>query len=832
MRPPPDKNENTMRLNSMTSTRFLTSISLATLAVAVPTVAFAQAPAQDDQKDIVVTGSRVAGRTQMDSTAPVDVFNKEMLQHQGTPQLATALANVAPSIDFPRPSNTDATDAIRPATLRGMSPDQTLVLINGERAHTSAVVNLNGSVGRGSQAVDLNTIPTVALDDIEVLRDGASAMYGSDAIAGVINLKLRKADHGGGVTVTTGLYDTSYTGTYGKHSVTGEPTVDVSGWQGFKILGDGFLTLSGDYQHTSATNRADNDPRSTVNFPGTVDARTGDPDVFQGSGFANFGKSLTDVWSLYGWAGYQYRNTTSNATYRPSSAYDGSTGGTVIPGISSVYPTGFIPQINSHSKDLNTAIGVKGEIAGWSVDAKFSYGMNKVDFWTINSINYSLGGTSPTSFYDGSLKYDQTEGGVDLAKKFDVLSGLNVAWGVEARRETYSIGAGDPTSYEEGTVNTTAAAGAQGFTGFKSTDAVNAHRSNVSAYLDLDQQVTQKLRLGAAGRYEHYSDFGSTATYKVSGRYDFSHAFALRGTISSGFRAPSLGQEYFTSTASVLSSGPIVINGVTYPINTPVATGTYSSTSAIGKALGGQPLRPEKSINYSAGGVFRIGGLDVTVDGYLIKVRDALALSENLTTSNASVAAVLAGTGVSQARFFINGVHTTTQGIDAIAHYRQSTDRFGTFDYTLAGNVNRITVDSVPTNTATLANPPVLFARNRILTIEEGTPGEKVTGTIDWSKGKIGATARVTYYGNVVVPSSSSAALDASTGTRAITDLEIRYQPKDTALNLAIGGNNIFDVYPRTETSAVNTTGASAFPSYTPWGINGRYLYVRAGLKW
>jgi iron complex outermembrane receptor protein len=815
----------------MISNRLLTTISLAALAVAAPTVAFAQqapaAPAVDDAKDIVVTGSRVAGRSQLDSTAPVDVFTAANLQQQGTPQLATAIANIAPSIDFPRPSNTDATDAIRPATLRGMSPDQTLVLINGERAHTSAVVNLNGSVGRGSQAVDLNTIPTVALEGLEVLRDGASALYGSDAIAGVVNLKLRKADHGGGIGVTYGLYDTSYTGIYGKHSVTGEPSVDVSGWQGFKILGDGFLTVSGDYQHTSATNRADNDPRSAASFPGTVDSRTGDPDVFQGSGFANFGKGLGGTWSMYGWAGYQYRNTISNATLRTP-----GTNSYAQFGITSLYPTGFIPQINTHSKDLNSALGVKGEVDGWSVDAKISYGMNKVDFWTINSANYSYGPTSQTSFYDGALKYDQLVGGVDVAKKFDVLSGLNVAWGAEGRRETYSIEAGEPASYNSGTAFPLAAPGAQGFGGFKTTDAVNAHRSNVSAYIDLDQQVTDKLRLGAAGRFERYSDFGSTETYKVSGRYDFSHAFALRGTISSGFRAPSLGQEYFTSTASVLSSVPITINGVTFPINTPVNTGTYASTSTVGKALGGLPLRPEKSINYSAGGVFRLGGLDLTIDGYYIKVRDALALSENIATSfSPQVANLLNPFGVSQARFFINGVHTTTRGIDAIAHYKWRTAEAGIFDFTLAGNINKITVDSVPTSTSVLNPAPVLFARTRILTISEGTPGEKVTGSLDWAKGKIGATARVTYYGDVVVP-QTLAANDFATGPRAITDLELRYQPKETALDLGIGVNNLFDVYPRANPTTVNTTGAGTFPAYTPWGVNGRYLYVRAGLKW
>jgi iron complex outermembrane receptor protein len=812
----------------MTSTRYLTSISLAALALGAPALAFAQdtADAADTAKDIVVTGTRVAGRTKLDSTAPVDVFSGASLQQQATPQLATAIANIAPSIDFPRPSNTDGTDAIRPATLRGMSPDQTLVLVNGVRAHTSALVNLNGSVGRGSQAVDLNTFPTVALDGLEVLRDGASAQYGSDAIAGVVNLKLRQADHGGGANVSYGLYGTNYTGIYGSHSVIGEPSVDVSGWQGIKLGEGGFLTVSGDYQHTSATNRADNDPRVAGN---PVTARTGDPNVFQGSGFANFGKQLSDVWSVYGWAGYQYRNTASAASPRLLSAYANPV---TFSGISSIYPNGFLPLINTHSKDLNTALGVKGEVAGWSVDAKVSYGRNKIDFWTNNSVNYTYGAGSKTSFYDGSLTYDQWVGGVDVAKKFDVLNGLNVAWGVEARREGYKIGQGEPASYNSGGVNTTVGLGAQGFSGFKDTDQVNAHRSNVSAYLDLDQQVTDKLRLGAAGRYEHYSDFGDTGTWKASGRYDFNPHFALRSTISTGFRAPSLGQQYFTSTAYVLSTGPVTIGGVTYPINTPLPTGTYSSTSAIGKALGGLPLRPEKSMNYSAGGVFRFGGLDVTIDGYLIKVRDAITLSENLSVTNAGVAAVLAGTGVSSARFFINGVHTTTQGIDAIAHYKHRTQSFGIFDLTVAGNVNKINVDLIPTNTATLANPPVLLLRNRIQTITRGTPGEKISGTLDWSKGKIGATARVTYYGNVVNPSSTDASLDAPTGPRAITDLELRYQPTDTALNLAIGANNLFDVYPRINPTTVNTTGAATYSAYTPWGLNGRYLYVRASVKW
>ena len=804
----------------------LISIGLAdSAAIAAPAQAGEQeVPAQTGEPEIVVTGSRVVGRSRLDSTAPVDTFTSESLQQQGTPELATALANLAPSINFPRGANVGATDAIRPATLRGMSPDQTLVLINGVRAHASALLNLNG-FGRGAQAVDLNTIPTVTLDGVEVLRDGASAQYGSDALAGVINLRLRRADHGGGANVSYGFYDTHYTGAYGSHSVTGEPTWTASAWQGVRIFGDGFLTLSGEYQNRSATVRSDNDPRPTAAMPGTVDSRFGDPRVLQGTGFANFGKPLTDNWDLYGWVGYQYRNALASATLRIPSAY-------AAYGITSIYPAGFNPQVNSHSKDLNSALGAKGNIAGWAVDLKVSYGRDAINLWTKNSVNYSYGPGSQTSFYDGSLTYDQLIGGTDISKKFDVLKGLNVAWGVEGRRESYKIGAGEPASYNFGTAFPRAGGGAQGFTGFKDTDKISVDRSNISAYVDFDAQITEKLRLGLAARGEHYSDFGETATGKLSARYDFSEALALRGTVSTGFRAPALAQQYFTSTASVLSSGPLVINGVTYPTGTPVSTGTYASTSDIGRALGGQPLRPEKSVNYSAGGVLRLGGLELTIDGYFIKVRDALALSENISTNfSTQVADILNPYGVTQARFFINGVHTTTRGIDAVLHYKQRTNAVGTFDFMLAANVNKITVDSIPTNTSTLNPAPTLFARNRVLTISQGSPGQKATGTIDWRDGSLGATARVTYYGNVTFP-AALAINDVQTGARAITDLEIRYQPPEKGFSLALGANNLFDVYPNANPSTVNTTGANTFADYTPWGFNGRYLYVRAGFNW
>lgn len=762
----------------------------------------------DEGNEIIVTGTRAEGRTRLDSVSPVDVLSGASLQRQGTAELAAALAAVAPSIDFPRPSANDATDAIRPATLRGLSPDQTLVLINGIRGHTSANLNTNGTVGRGSAAVDLNTIPTVALDRIEVLRDGASAQYGSDAIAGVVNLRLREARSGGGASVTYGFYNTQVDTAANSRHVTGEPVVTASAWQGFGFGSDGFVTVSGEYTKREPTNRADIDRRVT---PNRITGRYGDPEVEQLTGFVNAGTSITDNVSLYAFGGYQDRDTRGAAFPRNTSA------ATVLAG----YPNGFLPIINTKTKDINSAIGLRGDFGGYNVDLSLSYGRNTVDFRTLNSANYAYGAATPKNFYDGQVAYDQYVAGLDVTRKFDVFQSLNVAFGIEGRREGYKISPGEQASYGYPTTGAVAGAapGAQGFGGFSPANAVKRGRRSGSIYLDVEAQVTDKLLLGIAGRGEDYSDFGSTATGKVSARYDFADWFALRGTASTGFRAPSLQQQYFTQIASV------VTNGV------PILTGTFPSVSPVGTALGGLPLRPEKSTNLSVGAVVRAGGFDLTVDAYRIHIRDQIGLSENIqATASQQVAALLNPYSVSAARFFINGLASTAKGIDVVGHYRARTQGAGTFDFTLAGNINTIAVTRVPTSTATLNPAPTLFARSRILTLEQGTPGEKITGTIDWSLDRLGALARVTYYGNVNQPGTTPAA-DVLTGTRAITDLEIRYAaPKGAQIGLGV--SNLFDVYPRATPIANNSTGVLGFPYFSPYGFNGRYLYVRAGLNW
>jgi iron complex outermembrane receptor protein len=771
-------------------------------------------------EELVVTGTRTEGRSRLETLAPVDVVSAQALQQRGTTELATALATSVPSITFPRPSNTDGTDALRPATLRGQGPDQTLVLVNGTRRHATALVNTNGSVGRGSAAVDLNAIPSTAIDRIEVLRDGASAQYGSDAIAGVINLRLREASSGGGLSVTYGSYVTSFDGYYGRRDdIRDGATTTVSGWQGLSILGDGFLTLSAEYRSREHTNRSDIDVRVT---PNRITSRFGDADVDDISFYANAGKPLGDNWDLYGWYGYQHRDASSAATYRlPTDTQQN---------ILSVYPNGYLPYLTTDTEDVSAGVGIRGEIAGFKADINLVYGKNDIDFGVQNTINPSYGPTSPTSFQAGGLTYDQLVFGADFSREFDVgLAGpLNVAFGLEARKEGYKINQGEVASYARGPV-LGVAFGSRGFTGFTPSNEVDVDRDAVGVYVDLEGKVTENLTLSAALRYEDYSDFGDTTTYKVAGRYEFTPEFAIRGAISSGFRAPALQQQYYTSTS------------ILYINNVPFETGTYPATSPVARALGAEPLKAETSDNYALGFVFRRGAFELTVDGYKIDVKDRIVLSETLTGSptaapgtNARVIYdLLSQYGATAARFFINGVDTETVGVDVVARYRIVDEQAGTFDLTAAGNYNDVEVTKTPvTKTSILPTPTSLFARQATLRFEDGTPKHKLTLQGDWSREAWGATVRTTFYGDVLSPGTlADRSADNHTGTRGLVDLEARYT-FPVGLTASIGADNVFDVYPRQIIPSQNTTSAAPFSSFSPFGFGGRFVYGRLAMKW
>jgi iron complex outermembrane receptor protein len=836
-----------MKIKGSNTANLLRAAVAATLGSCAAPLAFAQdqaaaTPPDDNIDEVVVTGTRVATRTRLDSLAPIDVLPAAMLEKQGSTELAEALSTVAPSLDFPRPSITDGTDHIRPATLRGLAPDQTLVLVNSKRRHQSALVNVNGSVGRGSAAVDLNAIPLAAIESVEVLRDGASAQYGSDAIAGVINLRLRDAREGGDASFTYGEYDTDVETERGQRHASDGATMTASGWVGLPLGEEGFLTLSGEYRDRDPTSRGDFDNR----VPGSpVTSRYGDSDVRDITGYVNAGIPLEGDWNIYGWAGYQNRE--GNSAAFPRIFNDARN-------VPAIYPNGFLPLITTDIDDVAVGWGVRGKVGEWDADISLVYGLNDVHYGVEDSLNTSYGAASQTSFDAGSMEYNQLVFNAGVVRGFDVGNlpePLNLALGIEARRENYSIEAGEPTSYDRGPV-AGAPAGAQGFPGFQPTNELDENRTAYSAYVDLEARLTKKFLASIAVRGEDYSDFGSAVTGKIAARFDFTDSFALRGNVSTGFRAPGLQQEFFTSTATNF------INGV------PFEVGTFPATSDVAVTLGAQPLDAEESVNYSLGTVLRFGGFEATIDAYRIDIDDRIVLSENLNTPQ--VAALIAPFGASVARFFINGVETKTEGIDVVAKYVLGTEDLGRFDFVAAGNWNDTEVENVPT-TNVISNicngqpqpctPPVLFDRVNTLAFEEGTTDSKISLGIDWElpAGGVdwGVNLKGTRYGNVVEPGVPTAAeinagipeaRDLHIQPDWIIDLELSSRLLDEKLRLALGADNLFDQYPDRVPNAralpnppggtvnLNATNALGYSRYSPYGFSGRFLYARLSYRW
>lgn len=776
----------------------------------------------DSINEVVVTGTRVSGQSQINSISPIQVIGTPQLTEQGTRELATGLATVAPSLDFPRPALTDGSDTVRPATLRGLSPDETLVLIDSKRQHASALVNINGTVGRGAAAVDLNTIPVAALDRVEVLTDGASAQYGSDAIAGVINLHLREARSGGDAEIIYGLYDTNVDTAHGSRHVNDGNQVSASTWSGFGLGADGFLTLTGEFRDQDPTGRSDYDQRVK---PPAVIGRLGDPREKNYTLWANAGLPLSEGWKLYGWAGFQDRESASAEGPRYtqiSSSYS-----------TPLYPNGYLPLLEPTVLDLSSTFGAKGEVVGWAADVSIGYGRNRIGYYTDNTANVTYGAASPRDFNDGALIYDQWVFNLDVVRDFDagLARPLTVAWGAEAREEGYSIEAGVPASWNFGPAYIKGQSpGAQGFGGLEPTNAVDVHRTSESLYLDLATHLTEEFSADVAVRGEHYGDFGTIATEKLGLRYDFTPQFALRGTASTGFRAPSLQQEYFTATSSNFLSNNSAV---------PVQTGTFPATSAIAETLGGKALDPEKSDNYSVGGVYHVGSFEATVDAYRIYIRNRLFLSENL--SSADVVALLQPYGVSAARFFINGIDTRTQGIDTVLRYALDTSSAGKFNFSVSHNLNKTDAGYVQTSTSTLSDV-VLFGRQNLLRITRGTPSNKLILDTTWNyslgTAVLDVNAKATRYGAVLSPSSSLTAAaytptnpDLLINPAWVADLEVGAEVGEH-VHLALGADNLFDKYPNILPASVNTSGSASFSAFSPYGFDGRFVYARANYHW
>lgn len=813
--------------------------------------------AEEELQQVVVTGTRVANRSVLETAAPVDIVTADALQNLGVTEINQALSVTLPSFNFPRPGLTDGTDTVRPATLRGLAPDQTLVLINGKRRHSAALVNINGSIGRGASSADLNAIPNTALKSIEVLRDGASAQYGSDAIAGVINLRLRENRDGGEATVAYGWRDTTYktlTGTPPAGATWSAPavlersrndgrTTTVSGWKGFGLGNDGFVTVSFEYKDQGRTERGGWDFRQQYLklANGSFDPREatlnrfvawyGEPEMQQKTVFVNAGSPLENGAEAYATASWQGRDALSAGFYRRSGQ---STN------IVSIYPDGYLPLIAPKVTDYSVSGGVRWNLGDWKMDSSLGYGYNKMDYTITNTLNRSIGPTSKTTFDAGGFDYDQLVLNVSGVREVAVSgfsSPLNVAVGLEARREGYSISAGEPDSYSNGgvllangsvwidTTCTTAAgcptvSGSQVFPGFRPANVLNKTRDAVGVYADLESNVTEKLLASAAVRAENYSDFGSNVSGKLSARYDFTKQFALRSSASTGFRAPSLQQQYFATTSTNF------INGVPFEIS------TFPVSDPIAVALGAQALEPEKSKNLSVGAVLQTGDFNLTVDAYQIKVDNRIVLSENLTATNVRAFLIAQGfIGAGGGRFFINGVDTTTKGVDVVGSYVIRTESAGRFDLTATANFNKTSVTRIPSiPKLTSLNPaPILFDRNNVLSFERGTPKDKFAFSANWKLSSFGATVRATRYGEVLSP-ATTAALDFLLTPKTLIDVEARYELTDH-IKFAVGADNVTDVYPDPLPPTLNTTGATAFSNYSPFGRSGRFIYGRVSFN-
>ena len=829
---------------------------------------------------VTVIGSRNATRTKLETAVPVDIIPiASVMSEVGQVDLNQILTYIAPSFQSARQAIADGTDHLDPAQLRGLGPDQVLVLINGKRRHQSALVNVNGTVNRGTVGTDLSAIPASAIERIEILRDGAAAQYGSDAIAGVINIVLKQKTGVLDGSISYGLYATNYDKNYALYKLTGntaDPGVNVTDGNtlqaglnyGFKLGRKGFVSLTGEYISRDATNRTgtytgqvypnvNNVDRSDSIILArgltreTFDMLIGASEMNGGGATLNGEYGLSKNWSLYAFGGFNQKNGVSAGFYRyPSSIASGARA--FANGVLDIYPNGFLPLIESTLTDISFAAGLRGKLGQhWNLDLSNTYGQNEFDFDITNSVNYTQfsgnANNDQTEFDAGGLKFSQNTTNLDLSRKFDVLEGLNLAFGGEFRSETFGIRAGEEASWRNFDTGSGAASGAQVFAGFFPANSGENSRNSAAGYLDLEQDFTKNWLVTAAIRYENYSDFGSTFNYKAATRYKFGAGLSLRASLSTGFRAPSMQQRFYAKTNTLFINGP---NGLV-----PQEVGTFTNDSEPARILGIPQLQEETSQNYAVGLTARpVGGLEITVDAYQIEIDNRIVLTNNFGSGgNADLQAQLTAAGAGQANFFSNAVNTISRGLEAVIVYSKA---FGAHDFraTLAGAFIDNEVEKGADGKPLINASQILietgqvgsyFNREDQSRIEVANPKHKVSFTLNYKVGKFSAMARAVNFGAVVFldptidptkpetfPTNAftqqKETLDQTFAAQTVFDLSLTYRFLN-GVGLTLGANNLLDTYQDIHTHSSNMSlGRFVYSRRVQqMGFNGRYVFAR-----
>jgi len=775
------------------------------------------------EQQVVVTGTRRAERTAADSSVPIDVVSSNDLRSTASTDLNNKLQAIVPSYTVRRQPLADGAIYVRPASLRGLSPDQTLALVNGKRLHRSAFVDVTF---QGSQAPDLSNIPQIALKRVEVLRDGASAQYGSDAIAGVVNLILEDEP---------GIRGYTQFGQYSEEK-DGE-NVQAALSAGFRLADSGFLNLSGEYASSDATSRSIQRPQaealialgepyaSAVRRP--VVQRFGLPDIEAYRFFYN-GKYTLGAAELYAFGNYGRLDGVNDFNWRAPAAAGGAGASSayarsiyqdgpdaIYPDwdLASVFPGGFTPLFGTTENDYSTVAGLRGEITSnltWDVSG--SFGRSKIDYRLDDTINASLGPLSPTSFDAGSRQQTDTSANVDFVYRWHTVfpEPVNIGFGAEYRREEFEIGAGEPAAYEVGPFSDLAS-GSNGFPGASPLQAGAWSRTNSAFYVDVDADVTDRWNVAIAGRFEDYSTFGSTTNGKLSTRFTVTDWLNLRAAASTGFRAPTPGQANLVNTSQFpdAATGTVRTRGLLPP------------TSAAARLFGGTELKPETSENYSAGFVLRpLAALTFTVDLYRINVDDRIGTTQSFILTDTQ-RALLVAEGVPgasqfyQVNFFTNGYSTRTDGLDAVLTYRAP---LGAGELALVGAYNR-------NDTQVTRSQPGVLDTLTTQRIEDQLPKTASTLTLDYQISKWAVLARARHYGTWLAVSTTGTEFNQLQGALTFFDLAGTYSLTDN-VRVTAGAENLFNKF--TDRERYLWTVGRKYITGSPYENDGRQVYVRA----